>query len=608
MFLLRRLDAGLKEGRLITERLTMAKEKRGSMNWSRLEKLLKETPEKNLLPKFEEFCMQECQVKSKGLTLQDKSKFFERTFQKVNLLQMLGQDSTITEKDFGNWWPGFAEEKSTKLWLPTKTDLPDLTSISFLKSVKKMEFPSWFTGRKTEALNLKEKKLNCKKICSALSTSSLQGETEKEQVSSKEKDKEIEKKKREKKNKSKNLPEPNGCTTIRLYPNSKQKEKLDRMLSANRWAYNLLVEKTKGRLYEKTFRVGEEKKKLRPLIQKRTLANATYSDVREEAFDSAFSDLWAGRKSAIENYKTKWKRYHERKEKFPNKVHKIPAPPKNKEFRKRKERGGRIEIRVRDLHFNETTKQLSFFPTYFGKDNCTFLLKENIPPLLYSATFFSGKKGGYYLAIPTYREPKKRTDQTLCSLDPGARTFLTGYDPRGSTFDIGTELTKLQKKRKYSEQLASKIREFRSRKRNERYNLKQRRLNLETKITNMIKDCHHKVGKWLTENYANILLGKINTANIINKEGRNINGKASENLKLWSHFKFRQRLENKAMKAGAKFFACCEAWTSKTCTSCGRLNHNLGSAKVFSCLHCGLVIDRDVNGARNILLKNFLLL
>ena len=48
-----------------------------------------------------------------------------------------------------------------------------------------------------------------------------------------------------------------------------------------------------------------------------------------------------------------------------------------------------------------------------------------------------------------------------------------------------------------------------------------------------------------------------------------------------------------------------EAYTSRTCGLCGTLNHDLGGAKTFQCVdeHCGVQIDRDVNGARNILLR-----
>jgi putative transposase len=48
-----------------------------------------------------------------------------------------------------------------------------------------------------------------------------------------------------------------------------------------------------------------------------------------------------------------------------------------------------------------------------------------------------------------------------------------------------------------------------------------------------------------------------------------------------------------------------ESYTSKTCGKCGTLNENLKSKKVFKCNECDLLIDRDINGARNILIRTF---
>ncbi|MDH6100459.1 zinc ribbon domain-containing protein [Anabaenopsis sp. FSS-46] len=46
-----------------------------------------------------------------------------------------------------------------------------------------------------------------------------------------------------------------------------------------------------------------------------------------------------------------------------------------------------------------------------------------------------------------------------------------------------------------------------------------------------------------------------------------------------------------------------ESYTSKTCGNCGHVHYKLGGNKVFKCPHCGIQICRDVNGARNILLR-----
>ena len=45
-----------------------------------------------------------------------------------------------------------------------------------------------------------------------------------------------------------------------------------------------------------------------------------------------------------------------------------------------------------------------------------------------------------------------------------------------------------------------------------------------------------------------------------------------------------------------------EEYTSKTYGHCGALN-NVGSRDIFSCNKCNIIIDRDVNGARNIAIK-----
>ena len=53
-----------------------------------------------------------------------------------------------------------------------------------------------------------------------------------------------------------------------------------------------------------------------------------------------------------------------------------------------------------------------------------------------------------------------------------------------------------------------------------------------------------------------------------------------------------------------KIHICNEAYTSKTCGCCGNLNNYLGGSKTFNCSECGILIDRDYNGARNIYLKH----
>ncbi len=71
-----------------------------------------------------------------------------------------------------------------------------------------------------------------------------------------------------------------------------------------------------------------------------------------------------------------------------------------------------------------------------------------------------------------------------------------------------------------------------------------------------------------------------------------------------SHYKFKERLINKAKERNVLIDIREEFYTSKTCTCCGNIDHALRNKDIYKCKKCPLKIDRDFNGARNILLRN----
>jgi transposase len=72
---------------------------------------------------------------------------------------------------------------------------------------------------------------------------------------------------------------------------------------------------------------------------------------------------------------------------------------------------------------------------------------------------------------------------------------------------------------------------------------------------------------------------------------------------MFSFYKFRERLEYKCSIYNKKLFLVDESYTSKTCGNCGILNE-VGSNELFTCSTCNIGMDRDVNGSRNIFIKN----
>ena len=66
---------------------------------------------------------------------------------------------------------------------------------------------------------------------------------------------------------------------------------------------------------------------------------------------------------------------------------------------------------------------------------------------------------------------------------------------------------------------------------------------------------------------------------------------------------FLAKLAYKAEEAGGQLVRVNPNGTSQVCSLCGCLPDvpKTLAARIHSCPHCGLVIDRDVNAARNIL-------
>jgi putative transposase len=64
---------------------------------------------------------------------------------------------------------------------------------------------------------------------------------------------------------------------------------------------------------------------------------------------------------------------------------------------------------------------------------------------------------------------------------------------------------------------------------------------------------------------------------------------------------FAPLLAHKAAWAGRRFVAVNSAYTSQDCSQCGHRQELSLSDRVYQCPCCGLVLDRDLNAARNIL-------
>jgi putative transposase len=130
---------------------------------------------------------------------------------------------------------------------------------------------------------------------------------------------------------------------------------------------------------------------------------------------------------------------------------------------------------------------------------------------------------------------------------------------------------------------------------------------MRRRIRNLVDELHKKVTKWTCENYITIFLPKFETQRIVFRRHRIINSKTAKKMLSWSHYRFKSRLMNKAREyPNCRVIICGQEYTSQTCSECGYLHRKIGGAK-FKCPGCNQESDRDFNAARNILLKNMIL-
>lgn len=487
-------------------------------------------------------------------------------------------------------------EMSKKLWLPTKTVCQDLTSTSYNLFVENLVHNSLLLTKK----EIKNRKKNLQKISCPSLPFSQQDITEDVNI--------------------------NYSRKIRIYPNKEQINLFSKCFGASRYFYNkgvecinniykeqynkykedskesCIYECKKGRCENETiennFLCDKHKNKkikwklpltlpkLRPMVMKSDKdLNDNELWQKEVPYDTrqlVLKDLIGNYKSCITNKK---------KGNISNfKVGYKSKKNKNQVFFICKKALKNLNIFKRRLKKKsklKTRKRHSCYNNYELKHDSIILKESN----------------KYYIIIPkkrntTYVKPKYE----CVSLDPGVRTFQTYYSPNGVCGKIGDNMKDtivfLQNRIDNLKSLITK-----KQKRRTKRNMNKRCDLLRTKIKNIVRELHWKTCSFLVKNFNNIIIPEFQTKEMSSKKNRNIGKTTTRNMLCLSHFSFLQKLKFKCIEYQRNLIITSEEYTSKTCGKCGTLNQNLGSSKTFKCGICEVTIDRDINGARNILLK-----
>jgi putative transposase len=219
--------------------------------------------------------------------------------------------------------------------------------------------------------------------------------------------------------------------------------------------------------------------------------------------------------------------------------------------------------------------------------------------------------GHYYLCLPKPLEIQGENQappawkHATIALDPGVRTFMTGYDADGGVCEWGeADMGRIYR-------LCNRLDDLQSRwsrpsvRHRQRYRMKRAARRIRLKIRNLVDELHKRLAKWLCENHRCVVIPEFQTSQMVRRGRRKIRSKTARAMCTWAHYRFRQRLLSKAREyPWCQVVITEEPYTSKTCGACGWINAKLGGSKVFRCLRCGAEFDRDANGARNILLRH----
>ena len=455
--------------------------------------------------------------------------------------------SISNEKGFKPYWSVLCEEISTDLLLPIGTDSPDSAERLYNSWSNKTVEQSWFS---TTLYTVPNK--NLLPICSQYAMSFPAECTDSGDTVTKSK-------------------------KIQISPTSAQKAILERWFGGSRFFYNRAVEAMNDG-------ASTNFKTVAPQL----IADAPdwHVNIPRQIKVGAVMDAC----QAVRNAKVKCKQTGE--------FQKV-------KFRSRKQPRQTLYLRADTLKANgfyvqklgemQMTEPLPAKPQGKGKQS----ERDTIHEVKDSQLIM--ENGRYFLCV-TYVEKKKPRDPSgkIVALDPGVRTFMTYFTEDGFGWLGYQAINRIQRLCQHLDDLLCRAATV---KRPLRRTLRQAANKIRVKIRNLVDELHKKVAHFLVTHYDIILLPTFESQEMCRRGKRNLRKKSVRQMLTLSHYRFKQRLKQKALEYGVQVIDVCEAYTSKTVSWTGEVVEKLGGAKVITASN-GTRMDRDLNGARGIFVKS----
>jgi putative transposase len=121
-----------------------------------------------------------------------------------------------------------------------------------------------------------------------------------------------------------------------------------------------------------------------------------------------------------------------------------------------------------------------------------------------------------------------RIEEGILALDPGVRTFVTGYSPSGLAVEWGKgDIGRIYRLCHALDKLQSKWSQKEVRHRR-RYKMKRAARRIQKKIRNLVDEMHKKLTRWIVEQHHTVLLPEFETQRMVRRRAnRRIGGKTA---------------------------------------------------------------------------------
>ena len=187
------------------------------------------------------------------------------------------------------------------------------------------------------------------------------------------------------------------------------------------------------------------------------------------------------------------------------------------------------------------------------------------------------------------KDPKPIVSYAV-GVDLGIKTLATLSD--GTTISNPRALgLRIKKLRKLSKNLSRKKKGSKNREK-----AKFRLARMHLKVFNVRQDTLHKLTTYLAKSHSKIVIENLGVSGMMK------NRRLARAIADVGMFEFRRQLEYKCQWYGSKLDVVKRTFpSSKRCSSCGHKKNKLSlSEREYECGECGLIIDRDLNAALNL--------